>query len=67
VKSFNSTIKDIHLALEVKIFFGNSAPVTGLSTEFSPKNLEFPLIAVNDIVGRGRERENIYTTVKSKT
>jgi hypothetical protein len=28
-------IKNIHLTLEVKPFFGNSTPVTGLSTEFN--------------------------------
>jgi hypothetical protein len=32
---FHSTIKGIHLALEVKTFFDNSTPVTGISTEFS--------------------------------
>jgi hypothetical protein len=32
-EAFNSTIKDIHLALEVKAFFGNSTPATGLSAE----------------------------------
>jgi hypothetical protein len=28
-------IKDIHLTLEVKTFFGNSTPVTALSVESS--------------------------------
>jgi hypothetical protein len=28
-------IKDIHLTLEVKTFFGNSTPVMGLSAKFS--------------------------------
>jgi hypothetical protein len=32
---FHSMIKDIHLALEVKTFFGNSTPVMGSSAEFS--------------------------------
>jgi hypothetical protein len=35
VEAFHSTIKGIHLALEVKISFGNSTPVTGFSTESS--------------------------------
>jgi hypothetical protein len=35
-------IKDIHLALEVKTFFNNSTPVTGLSTESSPQKLGVP-------------------------
>jgi hypothetical protein len=30
---FHSTIKDIHLALEVKTSFDNSMPATGSSTE----------------------------------
>jgi hypothetical protein len=32
-EAFHLTIKDIHLALEVKISFGNSMPATGLSAE----------------------------------
>jgi hypothetical protein len=32
-EAFHSTIKDIHLALEVKTSFGNSTPPTGLSAE----------------------------------
>jgi hypothetical protein len=35
MEAFNSIIKDIHLALEVKIFIGNSTPAMGLYTEFS--------------------------------
>jgi hypothetical protein len=51
----------------VKTFFNNSTPVTGSSTEFSPQSLDFPLMVVNDIVGRERERErNMHITVKAK-
>jgi hypothetical protein len=32
-EAFHSTIKGIHLALEVKTFFGNSMPATGFSME----------------------------------
>jgi hypothetical protein len=33
VEAFHSTIKGIHLTLEVKTSFGNSTPVTGSSTQ----------------------------------
>jgi hypothetical protein len=33
VEAFHSTIKGIHLALEVNASFGNSTPATGSSTE----------------------------------
>jgi hypothetical protein len=35
VEAFHSTIKDIHLALEVKTSFGNSTPTTGSSKKSS--------------------------------
>jgi hypothetical protein len=34
-EAFQSTIKDIHLALEVKTSFGNSTPAMGLSVKSS--------------------------------
>jgi hypothetical protein len=34
-EAFNSTIKGIHLALEVNTSFGNSTPVMGSSMESS--------------------------------
>jgi hypothetical protein len=34
-EAFHTTIKGIHLALEVKTSFGNSTPVTDFSTEFN--------------------------------
>jgi hypothetical protein len=42
VKAFHSTIKGIHLVLEVKTSFGNSTPTTGSSTESSSQNLGVP-------------------------
>jgi hypothetical protein len=33
VEAFHSTVKDIHLALEVKTSFDNSTPVMGFSME----------------------------------
>jgi hypothetical protein len=35
VEAFHSTIKDIHLALEMKTSYGNSTPVMGSSTKSS--------------------------------
>ncbi len=54
---FNSTIKDIHLALEVKPFFDNSTPATGSRTESSTQSLDFPLAVVNDIARREERRK----------
>jgi hypothetical protein len=34
-EAFHSLVKGIHLALEVKISFGNSTPVMGFSMESS--------------------------------
>jgi hypothetical protein len=34
-EAFHSMIKDIHLALEVRISFGNSTPTMGSNTESS--------------------------------
>jgi hypothetical protein len=51
----------------VKTFFGNSTPATDNSMEYSPQSLDFPLVAVNSIARRERERErNLHTTVKAK-
>jgi hypothetical protein len=50
VKAFHSTIKNIHLALEVKTFFSNSTPTMSYSTP------GLPLTVVNDIVGKKRRR-----------
>jgi hypothetical protein len=35
VEAFHSTVKGIHLTLEVKTPFGNSMPVMGFNTESS--------------------------------
>jgi hypothetical protein len=42
VEAFHLTIKGIHLALEVKITFGSSTPVTGSSTESSSQKPGVP-------------------------
>jgi hypothetical protein len=41
-EAFHSTIKGIHLTLEVKTSCDNSTPVTGSSTESSSQKPEFP-------------------------
>jgi hypothetical protein len=66
VEVFNLMIKGIHLALEVKTFFGNSTSVTGSSMESSSQSPNFPLMAVNDIVERGRERSPTHNSYKVK-
>jgi hypothetical protein len=52
--------KGIHLDLEVKTFFENSTPTMGFSMESSTQSLDFPLMIVKGIAGRGREIET-YT------
>jgi hypothetical protein len=61
---FNSTIKGIHLALEVKTFFDNSTPVTGSSMKSNSQSLNFLLMAINDIAKRGRERSPTHNSYK---
>jgi hypothetical protein len=65
VEVFNSMIKGIHLSLEVKTFFGNSTSATA-SMESSSQSPNFPLMAVNDIVERGRERSPTHNSYKVK-
>jgi hypothetical protein len=49
----------------VKPFFGNSTPVTGSSTESNTQSLDFPLMTVNGITKKEREKD-ICTTVKAR-
>jgi hypothetical protein len=60
VEAFNSMIKDIHLALEVKIFFGNSMPATGSSTESSSQKPGVPTNSHQRHRWK-RGKEGIYT------
>jgi hypothetical protein len=60
METFNSTIKDIHLALEVKTFFSYSTPTTSSSTESNFQSLDFPLMVVNGIAER-EIRRNLHT------
>jgi hypothetical protein len=52
VEAFHSTIKDIHLALEVKTSFDYCTPVTGSGTESSTYKPGLPLTAVIGIAGK---------------
>jgi hypothetical protein len=51
---FHTTIKGIHLTLEVKTSFGNSTPTIGSYTESSTKKPELPLTAVIGFIGRDK-------------
>jgi hypothetical protein len=57
--------KSIHLALDVKTFFGNSTPMTGSSMESSTQSLDFPLMIVNGIAKR-EEGRDLHTTLQAK-
>jgi hypothetical protein len=57
--------KSIHLALDVKTFFGNSTPMTGSSMESSTQSLDFPLMTVNGIAER-EEGRDLHTTLQAK-
>jgi hypothetical protein len=59
--------KGIHLALEVKTLFGDSTPVTGSSTESSTQSLDFPLMDINSIAGRGGEIETCTQRVTKQS
>jgi hypothetical protein len=55
-EAFHSMIKGIHLAQEMKTFFGNSTPTTGSSTESDTYKPGLPLTAVIGIVRKKRRR-----------
>jgi hypothetical protein len=59
-KAFHSTIKSIHLALEVKISFGNSTPVLGSSMESSSQKRAVPTDSHHQHCEK-EEKENLYT------
>jgi hypothetical protein len=56
-EAFHSTIKDIHLTLEVKISLGNSTPAMASVRNPTLRSLDFSLTVVNGITGREGERE----------
>jgi hypothetical protein len=65
-EAFNSTIKDIHLALEVKAFFATLHLQRALVRNPTLRSLNFPLIAVNGIAEKESERETYTRQLKAK-
>jgi hypothetical protein len=63
VKVFHSTIKDIHLTLEVKTSFGNSTPATGFSTGSSTQKPELPTDSRQRLNRKREKRRNLHTEV----
>jgi hypothetical protein len=57
---FNSTIKSIHLALEVKTSFDSPTPMMVPAWNLALRSLDFPLTVVISIIGRERRR-NLHT------
>jgi hypothetical protein len=56
VEAFHSTIKVIHLVLEVKTSFINSTPVTGSSMKYNTYKPRLLLTAVIGITAKKRKR-----------
>jgi hypothetical protein len=66
VEVFHSTIKDIHLTLEVKTSFGNSTPTMSSSTESSTYFPGLPLTTVIDIARKKRRVGTFIQKLQSK-
>jgi hypothetical protein len=65
-EAFHSTIKDIHLALEVKTSFGNSTCAIGSSMKSGSQKPEFPLTTVIGIARKKRRRTCTLKSYKAK-
>jgi hypothetical protein len=63
---FNSTIKGIHLTLEIKISFDNSVLMTVPAQNLALRSMVFPLTAVISIAGRDRRRTCTSKSYKAK-
>jgi hypothetical protein len=61
VEAFHSTVKGIHLALEVKTSFGNSTPVTGFSTGSNTQKPELPTDSCQRLRRKREKRRNMHT------
>jgi hypothetical protein len=57
VEAFHSTIKGIHLALEVKTSFGNSSLRQASVQNPAHRSLDFPLTTINGFTERERRAE----------
>jgi hypothetical protein len=61
VEVFHSTIKGIHLALEVKTSFGNSTLEMGFSTGSSTQKLGLPTDSRQQLHRKREKRRNLHT------
>jgi hypothetical protein len=60
-EAFHSTIKGIHLALEVKTSFGNSTPATGFSKASSTQKSGLPTDSHQRLHRKREKRRNLHT------
>jgi hypothetical protein len=65
-EAFHSTIKGIHLTLEVKIRFDNSTLATGSVWNPAHRSLDFPLTVINGFARRREEEEPAHKKLQSK-
>jgi hypothetical protein len=65
-EAFHSTIKDIHLTLEMKTSFGNSTPTTGYSTESSTKKSGLPTDSRQRLSQKREEEKPAHKKLQSK-
>jgi hypothetical protein len=60
-EAFHSTVKGIHLALEVKTSFGNSTPTTGFSMGFGTQKPELLTDSCQRLHRKREKRRNLHT------
>jgi hypothetical protein len=58
-EAFHSTVKGIHLALEVKTFFSNSTLMTGFSMGFSTQKPGLPTDSCQRLHRKREKRRNL--------
>jgi hypothetical protein len=66
-EAFYSTIKDIHLAIEVKTSFGNSTPATAFSTGSSTQKPELPTDSRQRLNRKREKKRNLHTEVTKQS
>jgi hypothetical protein len=67
VEAFHSTVKGIHLALEVKTSFGNSTLATGFSMGSSTQKHELPTDSYQRLLRKREKRRNLHTKVTKQS
>jgi hypothetical protein len=60
-EAFHSTVKGIHLALEVKTSFGNSTPAMGFSTGSSTQKPRLPTNSHQWLHQKREKSRNLHT------